>query len=161
MEAAVAPSVGRVLKLAGKDVASPSSSVPHYGTAAVDFSRARTTVVAMSDGDVVVITEVPAAPEPPSGCVGVQLKCTADTWWKAITAHEAAAPAEFAKTVVATQDAMGRAFEAHIHVDELAKYCLVLSKAKFLGIHTHMHLIQGVETMVVGKTIPRVFAKFR
>lgn len=73
------------------------------------------------------------------------------TWWKSITVHT---DDQFLYELVAVQeqDAPGIIKYADVPYTNLALYSYVLSKAKFLGIHTDIYKIANVNEMQPGCT---------
>merc|ERR1711924_574429 len=104
---------------------------------------------ALHDGDTITLTSTEKSSDVPKGMVQMCIKCTADTWWKAITMFSGT---DFVKEVAHTQDHKGELNCGLVEVAELANHYFSLSKAKFLGTHVNMYHITNAADMKEGGT---------
>jgi len=112
----------------------------------------------MSDNDQVQVTrqlnreiDIPGCSSPNGPCEKIEfcLVNSENNWWKAITKHDVNGN-KYQTEIVNTVQHGGAPHCAYVDVSEFQSYGFVLSKAKAGGVHTNMHLIQGVADLVVG-----------
>lgn len=102
----------------------------------------------MPDGDIVQLSAQSEACPPDRVRLTIELN-GGITWWKGLHLFDRATGAE--RVLGETQDSQG-AKGSEISLVELKTNDLVLAKAKFAGIHTHMYCLQDADRVLRGGT---------
>lgn len=98
-------------------------------------------------GDTITLTSTDVSPDVPAGKVQMCIKCTAGTWWKAITMFQGT---NYLKEVAHTQDHQGETNCGLVEADELSNHYFTLSKAETLGVHVNVYHITNAGDMKAG-----------